>query len=100
MGDSANAHKEGKAKSVRLTTSLTVHDLENKKRQSKDMLKQVKHLRFFMKVNVYDQENVQKGRMILMNLAEDLKEYAKIKVSPMPDKKKDSKKGEKKPETF
>ena len=38
-----------------------------------------------MKVNVYDEENVQKGRLMLMNIAEDLKEYARIKVSPMPD---------------
>lgn len=38
--------------------------------------------------------------MILMNLAEDLKEYAKIKVSPMADKKTESKPGEKKPRTF
>lgn len=36
-----------------------------------------------MKVNIYDEENVQKGRLMLMNIAEDLKEYAKIKVSPM-----------------
>ena len=36
-----------------------------------------------MKVNIYDEENVQKGRLMLMNIAEDLKEYAKIKVSPI-----------------
>ena len=35
-----------------------------------------------MRVNVYDQENIQKGRLILLNFAEDLKEYAKIKVHP------------------
>jgi len=35
-----------------------------------------------MKVNVYDEENVAKGRTMLMNIAEDLKEYAKISVSP------------------
>ena len=38
-----------------------------------------------MKVNVYDQENIQKGRLMLMHIAEDLKEFAKIKVSPLPD---------------
>lgn len=36
-----------------------------------------------MKVNIYDEENVQKGRLMLMNIAEDLKEYGKVKVSPM-----------------
>lgn len=36
-----------------------------------------------MKVNIYDPENVQKGKLMLMNIAEDLKEYAKVKVSPM-----------------
>ena len=35
-----------------------------------------------MKVNVYDDENVAKGRTMLMNIAGDLKEYAKISVSP------------------
>ena len=40
-----------------------------------------------MKVNIYDDENVQKGKLMLMNIAEDLKEYGKIKVSPMDDVK-------------
>ena len=38
-----------------------------------------------MKVNVYDPENVQKGRLILLNIAEDLREYAKVTVSPGKD---------------
>ena len=41
-----------------------------------------------MKVNQYDPDNIQKGRMMLLNLAEDLKEYAKVKVSPVKDKSK------------
>ena len=36
-----------------------------------------------MKVNVYDQENIQKGRMMLLNIAEDLKEDCKMTVSPI-----------------
>lgn len=35
-----------------------------------------------MKVNIYDPENVQKGRIMLLNIAEDLKEDCKIVVSP------------------
>lgn len=35
-----------------------------------------------MKVNVYDKENISKGKLMLLNLAEDLKEYARMKVSP------------------
>jgi len=39
-------------------------------------------MKFFMKVNVYDPDNVQKGKLILLNIAEDLKQYAKVKVRP------------------
>ena len=35
-----------------------------------------------MRVNAYDPENIQKGKLILLNVAEDLKEFAKIKVHP------------------
>ena len=35
-----------------------------------------------MKVNIYEEENVQKGRLMLLNIAEDLKSYAKITVQP------------------
>lgn len=59
-----------------------MHDLENKKRKCIDDLKDSTTLKIFMKVNVYDPENVQKGRLMLLNLAEDLKEYAKVLVSP------------------
>lgn len=47
-----------------------------------------------MKVNIYDQENVQKGRLMLLNIAENLKEYAKIKVSPVEEKSEKPAKGE------
>ena len=57
-----------------------MHDLENKKRRSIEFLKSIQTLKFYMKVNVYDPENVQKGRLILLNIAEDLKEYAKISI--------------------
>ena len=59
-----------------------MHDLENKKRKSIELMKNVQVVKYFMKVNVYDPENVQKGRLILLNLAEDLKEHCKIKVHP------------------
>ena len=64
-----------------------MHDLENKKRKSIELLKTFQTLKYFMKVNVYDPENVQKGRLILLNIAEDLKEYAKVTVSPSASKK-------------
>lgn len=41
-----------------------------------------------MKVNVYDEENIQKGKLMLLNIAEDLKEYAKVIVSPTQDQPK------------
>lgn len=59
-----------------------MHDLETRKRRAIDFLKQTSVVRFFMRVNVYDPENIQKGRLILLNVAEDLKEFAKIKVHP------------------
>jgi len=61
----------------------SIHDLENKKKKAVEFLKDHTGLKFYMKVNIYDPENVQKGKLMLMNIAEDLKEYAKVKVSPM-----------------
>jgi hypothetical protein len=52
-----------------------------------------------MKVNIYDTENVQKGRMMLINLAEDLKDDCKVTVSPQKEEKKVQADGEKKPKT-
>ena len=52
-----------------------------------------------MKVNIYDPENVQKGRLMLLNIAEDLKENAKITVSPEKKQKDQVEPGEKKPTT-
>ena len=64
------------------------------------MLKTHSIIKFYMKVNIYDPENVQKGRMMLLNIAEDMKADAKISVSPKKeDKSIESKQGEKKPET-
>jgi len=74
--------KDEKSKSIRLTTTISVHDLENKKRKSVDFLKTYSSLKFFMKVNIYEPENVQKGRLMLLNIAEDLKEYSKVKTAP------------------
>ena len=41
-----------------------------------------------MKVNIYDDENIQKGRMMLLNIAEDLKSDCRITVSPVQQEKK------------
>jgi translation initiation factor IF-3 len=99
--NAATTKKDTKGKSMRLTTSVSIHDLENKKRHAIAMLKEVSTLRFFMKVNVYDADNVEKGRMILFNLAEDLKEYARVKVAPAKEKSKGSAEaGEKKPSSI
>jgi hypothetical protein len=75
--------KDGKSKTIRLTTTISAHDLDNKKKRAVEYLKSHSGLKFYMRVNIYDEENVQKGRLMLMNIAEDLKEYGKIKVSPM-----------------
>ena len=69
-------------KSVKMSTTISSHDLDNKIRKSVEFLKTNNKLKFFMKVNVQDPENVQKGRLMLLNIAEDLKQYAKMTVSP------------------
>lgn len=61
--------KDTRQKAVHLNTTITVHDLENKKRKAKEFLKKEANLKFFMKVNVYDDANIQKGRIMLLNIA-------------------------------
>ena len=73
---------EKKPKTIQLSSDINMHDLEFRKRRAIDFLKTTNVIKFFMRVNVYDPENIQKGRLILLNVAEDLKEYAKIKVHP------------------
>lgn len=93
--------KDMKSKAIRLATTISFHDLENKKKQARQLLKNYQILKFYMKVNIYDPENVQKGRMMLLNIAEDLKADAKITVSPQKDDSKpESKAGEKKPSSM
>lgn len=55
-----------------------MHDLENKKKKAIEFLKKYTGLKIFMKVNIYDEDNIAKGKLILQNLAEDLKEYSKV----------------------
>lgn len=83
LGKQQTEEKELKSKTIRLTTNIAINDLENKKRKAVEFMKTTSTLKFFMKVNIYDDENVQKGKLMLMNIAEEMKEYAKIKVSPM-----------------
>ena len=80
---------ETKTKSIRLATNISFHDLENKRKQAQKLLKSHQVLKFYMKVNIYDQENVQKGRMMLLNLAEDMKEDCRIIVAPVASKRVD-----------
>ena len=65
-----------------MQTTASYHDIENKKRQAVGFLKTHQILKFYMKVNVYDAENIQKGCMMLLNIAEDLKADCKMTVSP------------------
>jgi len=59
-----------------------VNDLQNKKRKAIEFLKKNSKVKFYMKVNVFVEENIEKGKQMLMSIAEDLKEYAKITKSP------------------
>ena len=65
-----------------MSSDISMHDLEFRKRRAIDFLKTSSKLKLFMRVNIYDPENIQKGRLILLNFAQDLEEYAKIKVHP------------------
>lgn len=73
---------DSKPKTIQMSSDINIHDLEFRKRRAIDFLKQSSKLKLFMRVNIYDPENIQKGRLILLNFAEDLKEYASIKVHP------------------
>lgn len=105
LGKQVGEKGEAKSKSLRLSTTISVHDLENKKRKAVEFLKQYTFVKFYMKVNIYDPENIQKGRLMLLNIAEDLKEYAKVQSGPDDDlkatnKDRAKKPGEKKPSTM
>lgn len=65
-----------------MATTASYHDIENKKRQALGFLKTHQILKVYMKVNIYDPENIQKGRMMLLNIADDLKADCKMTVSP------------------
>jgi len=71
-----------KPKTIQMSSDISMHDLEIRKRKAIEFFKQTNILKIFMKVNIYDPENIQKGRLILLNVAEDLKEYSKIRVHP------------------
>lgn len=73
---------EKKPKTIQMSSDISMHDLEFRKRRAIEFLKSTNTLKFFMRVNIYDPENIQKGRLILLNVAEDLKEHCKIKVHP------------------
>ncbi len=57
-----------KRKTIQLTTMITVHDLENKKRQAIQFLKKYPLINFEMKVNKYDSDNVKKVYFLLFPL--------------------------------
>eukprot|EP00349_Pseudokeronopsis_sp_Brazil_P000517 CAMPEP_0202965168 /NCGR_PEP_ID=MMETSP1396-20130829/9238_1 /ASSEMBLY_ACC=CAM_ASM_000872 /TAXON_ID= /ORGANISM="Pseudokeronopsis sp., Strain Brazil" /LENGTH=156 /DNA_ID=CAMNT_0049687801 /DNA_START=240 /DNA_END=710 /DNA_ORIENTATION=+ len=78
---------EGKYKQVRMTSNISVNDLENKKKKAIQDLKASNGVKFYMKVNIYDEDNIKKGMLILKNLAEDLKMYGKVEVGPVHNKK-------------
>lgn len=92
--------KDMRSKELRLTTNMAFHDLDNRKKQTHGFLKTHQIVKVYMKVNIYDSENIQKGRMMLLNMAEDLKEYCRIKVQPSDPRKRvtETAKGQRKPQ--
>lgn len=75
------SEKEEKSKSFILQTQISLNDLNNKKRKAIEFLKKHSYVKFYMKVNVFDNENIKKGQEMLNAVAEDLKQYAKVKKS-------------------
>lgn len=47
-----------KPKTIQMTSDISMHDLEFRKRRALDFLKSTNTLKFFMRVNVYDPENI------------------------------------------
>lgn len=85
LGKETKEVDESSFKTLRLSTNIAISDLEARKNQAIKFLKTHHILKFFMTVNQYDPENVQKGRIMLNNIANDLKEYARVRVSPLSD---------------
>lgn len=54
----SQGEKEEKVKSMKLSTTIFMHDLENKKRKTIELLKSYKTVKVYMKVNAYDDENI------------------------------------------
>ena len=90
-----DAQDEAKMKTLRMSTTIAMHDLENKKRKTLEYLKAHTGVRIMMRVNVYDEENIEKGRLMLLNIADELKEYCKVKVAPTKPMAKEQKEEEK-----
>ena len=82
IGSDLNEIDRSRPKTVLLSPAISIHDLESKKRRTINFLKKSKTCKFFMKVNIYDQDSISKGKLILLNIAEDLKMYAKVTQKP------------------
>jgi len=55
LGKDMSQNEAAKTKTIRLSTTISMHDLENKKKKAiADFKKENLILKFFMKVNVYD----------------------------------------------
>lgn len=53
-----SAKTDKKFKTLRFSTTISVHDLENKKKKTIEYLKNHSNIKLFMKVNAYDEENI------------------------------------------
>ena len=49
---------DGKPKTIQMSSDISMHDLEFRKRRAIEFLKQGSKLKMFMRVNVYDPENI------------------------------------------
>ena len=74
--------KTDKSKSIVIATNISLNDLENKKKRVLEILKKSNKIKIYMKVNSYEKENIQKGKLLLMNLANDLNQSAKVSIEP------------------
>lgn len=59
------SEKEEKSKNFMLATQISVNDLQSKKRKAIDFLKKNSKVKFYMKVNVFDEDNIAKGKDML-----------------------------------
>lgn len=82
LGKKGETVDDQKTKVINLSSNITSHDLENKKRQAIAILKKAQVLKIYLKLTSFDSTTLSRGKILLNNFASDLSQYASISVRP------------------